>query len=74
MYTFSCSFYLNLELLVMQAGCVVKTGCLVHYVVKNSYETDQNGEIGGKRRWLVYLNDTDYIKADFVILSGINQW
>ncbi|MBA0607969.1 hypothetical protein Godav_020225 [Gossypium davidsonii] len=52
------------------AGCVVKTGCQVHYVVKKSYETDQNGEIGGKRRWLVYLNDMDYIKADFVILSA----
>ncbi|XWS66640.1 hypothetical protein CRYUN_Cryun05aG0217700 [Craigia yunnanensis] len=54
----------------MQAGCIVKTECQVQYVIKNPYETGQEGEIGGKRRWLVYLNEIDYIKADFVILSA----
>ena len=57
----------------MQAGCIVKTECQVQYVVKNPYETGQEGEIGGKRRWLIYLNEIDYIKADFVILSGMKQ-
>ncbi|XWS43392.1 hypothetical protein CRYUN_Cryun16bG0099400 [Craigia yunnanensis] len=54
----------------MQAGCIVKTECQVQYVVKNPYETGHKGEVGGKRRWLVYLNEIDYIKADFVILSA----
>ncbi|XWS59460.1 hypothetical protein CRYUN_Cryun08bG0123800 [Craigia yunnanensis] len=54
----------------MQAGCIVKTECQVQYVVKNPYETGHEGEVGGKRRWLVYLNEIDYIKADFVILSA----
>ena len=57
----------------MQAGCIVKTECQVQYVVKNLYETGHEGEVGGKRRWLVYLNEIDYIKADFVILSGMKQ-
>lgn len=51
----------------IQAGCIVKTECQVQYVVKNQYET---GQPGGERRWLVYLNEIDYIKADFVILSA----
>ncbi|KAG8504060.1 hypothetical protein CXB51_002373 [Gossypium anomalum] len=48
----------------------IQAWCQAHYVVKKSYETDQNGEIGGKRRRLVYLNDMDYIKDDFVIFSA----
>ena len=70
---YSQAFQIKLELLAMQAGCIVKTECQVQYVVKNPYETGHKGEVGGKRRWLVYLNEIDYIKADFVILSGMKQ-
>ncbi|XVE61454.1 hypothetical protein DITRI_Ditri06bG0041500 [Diplodiscus trichospermus] len=66
----SDAFQIKLVLLVMQAGCIVKTESQVQYVVKNPYETDHKGEVGGKRRWHVYLNEIDYIKADFVILSA----
>ncbi|XVE61452.1 hypothetical protein DITRI_Ditri06bG0041300 [Diplodiscus trichospermus] len=54
----------------IQAGCIVKTESQVQYVVKNPYETDHKGEVGGKGRWHVYLNEIDHIKADFVILSA----
>ncbi|OMO82332.1 hypothetical protein CCACVL1_11980 [Corchorus capsularis] len=54
----------------IQAGCIVKTECEVQCVVKNPFQTCQEGEIGGERRWIVYLNEIDYIKADFVILSA----
>ncbi|GMI65940.1 hypothetical protein HRI_000263300 [Hibiscus trionum] len=52
-----------------QAGCTIKTECEVQYVIKNPFEAGQDGKIGG-RRWFVYLNEIDYIKADFVILSA----
>jgi hypothetical protein len=55
----------------MQAGCHVITECEVQNVVKNSYEICQEeGIIGRKRRWHVYLNEIDCITADFVVLSG----
>ena len=57
----------------MQAGCHVKTECEVQYVVKNSYEICQEGIIGRKRRWHVFLNEIDCITADFVVLSGAKQ-
>lgn len=70
MHRYSHAYLIKLEHVVMQAGCIVKTECQVQYVVKNQYET---GQPGGERRWLVYLNEIDYIKADFVILSGMKQ-
>ena len=57
----------------MQAGCIVKTQCEVKCVVKNPYVSLQDVKTSGKsRRWFVYLNEVDYITADFVILSGRN--
>lgn len=58
----------------MQAGCIVKTHCEVKCVVKNPYVSLQDVKTSGKsRRWFVYLNEVDYITADFVILSGRNM-
>ena len=60
----------------MQAGCSVKTGCQVLFVVKN---TDDIGKEEGtickktRRRWLVFFNETDYVPSDFVILSGTEE-
>ena len=59
-------------LLVKQAGCIVKTECQAQYVVRNTHESfKQKGKNDG--RWLVYLNEIDYITCDFVILSGMKQ-
>ncbi|KAI3749921.1 hypothetical protein L2E82_20542 [Cichorium intybus] len=52
----------------VEAGCSIKTDCEVKYVVKNPNYTNIHGKPA--RRWLVYLNDTDYLQSDFVILSG----
>ncbi|KAJ0088491.1 hypothetical protein Patl1_32629 [Pistacia atlantica] len=61
----------NQNFFVMQAGCIVKTGCQVQYVFKNSHESYLEGKTSRKRRrWLVYLNEIDYVAADFVILSA----
>ncbi|XP_031254883.1 cholesterol oxidase-like [Pistacia vera] len=61
----------NYILSAIQAGCIVKTGCQVQYVVQNSHENHQEGKNSRKRRrWLVYLNEIDYVAADFVILSA----
>ena len=58
----------------MQAGCTVRTGCQVKYVVENTHEILQQDQISGKRRrWRVYLNEIDYITSDFVILSGMKK-
>ncbi|XP_070665018.1 uncharacterized protein [Malus domestica] len=56
----------------IQACCIVKTECQVQYVVRNVHENFQyKGESGRKnRRWLIYLNEIDYITSDFVILSA----
>lgn len=55
----------------MQAGCIVKTECQVKCVVKNPYVNLQATKTSRKsRRWFVFLNEVDYITADFVILSG----
>lgn len=52
---------------------MVKTQCEVKCVVKNPYVSSQDVKTSGKsRRWFVYLNEVDYITADFVILSGRN--
>lgn len=55
----------------MQAGCSIKTDCEVKYVVKNPNDTNTHRKRA--RRWLVYLNETDYLQSDFVILSGNKQ-
>ena len=57
----------------MQAGCTVKTGCQVLFVVKNLDDIGKEGKISRKtrRRWLVFFNETDYVLSDFVILSGM---
>ncbi|XP_059645979.1 uncharacterized protein LOC132289661 [Cornus florida] len=57
----------------IQAGCTIKTECQVHYVVKNTndlHKDDERISRKRKRRWLVFLNETDYITSDFVILSA----
>lgn len=59
----------NYVLSAVQAGCVIKVECQVKYVVKTPNDVLQEGKIKEKGRWRVYLNDIDYILADFVILS-----
>ena len=58
---------------MLQAGCDIRTECQVQYVVKNPYDTCQEGKNSKKRRWRVYLNEIDYITSDFVVLSGTKQ-
>ncbi|XP_065857543.1 uncharacterized protein [Euphorbia lathyris] len=61
----------NYLLSAIQAGCTVRTECQAQYVVENTLETFQQARINGKqKRWRVYLNETDYITSDFVILSA----
>ncbi|KAK3226904.1 hypothetical protein Dsin_006766 [Dipteronia sinensis] len=60
----------NYILSAIQAGCIVKTECQVQFVVKNPYDSFQEGKTSRKRRWLVYLNEIDYITSDFVVLSA----
>ncbi|KAK4833807.1 hypothetical protein QYF36_011708 [Acer negundo] len=60
----------NYILSAIQAGCIVKTECQVQFVVKNPYDSFQEGKTNRKRRWLVYLNEIDYITSDFVVLSA----
>ncbi|KAI3678468.1 hypothetical protein L6452_37762 [Arctium lappa] len=52
----------------VKAGCTIKTDCQVQYVVKNPNNTNIQGKRA--RRWLVFLNETDYLTSDFVILSA----
>ncbi|KAI3749923.1 hypothetical protein L2E82_20544 [Cichorium intybus] len=52
----------------VEAGCSIKTDCEVKYVVKNPNDTNIHGKRA--RRWLVFLNDTEYLQSDFVILSA----
>ncbi|KAK0584231.1 hypothetical protein LWI29_009700 [Acer saccharum] len=60
----------NYILSAIQAGCIVKTKCQVQFVVKNPYDSFQEGITNRKRKWLVYLNEIDYITSDFVVLSA----
>ncbi|KAL5740012.1 hypothetical protein ACOSQ2_029192 [Xanthoceras sorbifolium] len=60
----------NYILSAIQAGCIVKTECQVQFVVKNPYYSFQESKTSRKRRWLVYLNEIDYITSDFVVLSA----
>ncbi|KAK6147228.1 hypothetical protein DH2020_018140 [Rehmannia glutinosa] len=57
----------------IQAGCTIKTECEVQYMVRN--KDDSSKEEGrfktrSQRRWLVFLNEFDYIECDIVILSA----
>ncbi|CAK9174906.1 unnamed protein product [Ilex paraguariensis] len=57
----------------LQAGCTIKTECQVQYGVRNPDDTCKEKEkICRKRRhlWLVFLNETDYVTSDFVVLSA----
>lgn len=57
-----------------QAGCVIKTECEVQCVVRNPYDTCEIEEAINRRngrRWLVFLNEFDYILSDSVVLSGM---
>lgn len=66
--------FLMMKLFLAQAGCTVITECEVRYIVK---EVDDDHEehygVGRKhrRRWRVYLDNLEYICADFVVLSGM---
>ncbi|KAL7096577.1 hypothetical protein ACP275_10G087000 [Erythranthe tilingii] len=53
----------------IQAGCIIKTECEVQYVVRNNEEKDFKGR-RSTRRWLVFLDEFDYITCDMVILSA----
>ncbi|KAK8971454.1 Long-chain-alcohol oxidase FAO1 [Platanthera guangdongensis] len=53
-----------------KAGCVVKTERKVQYIVKNSCEVHELNGKNHQRRWRLYLDDLDYISADFVVLSA----
>jgi len=59
----------------MRTGCHVLTERQVQYVVTNPFEICQEKSIIGRkrRRWHVYLNEIDFITADFVVLSGTKQ-
>lgn len=73
----TCSYFFSFSsfpLFFSQAGCTVKTGRQVLFVVKNIDDIgDEEGKISRKtrRRWLVFFNETDYVSSDFVILSGM---
>ncbi|KAL5721197.1 hypothetical protein ACHQM5_013788 [Ranunculus cassubicifolius] len=57
----------------MKAGCTIKTGCQVQYVVRNLDECFADIDKSHKRlrrRWRVYLSATDYTLCDFVIISA----
>ncbi|XP_022132814.1 uncharacterized protein LOC111005575 isoform X2 [Momordica charantia] len=57
----------NYLLTAVQAGCEVHTASQVQYVVKNCI--DQEGRTS-RKRWSVYLNETDFLTCDFVIISA----
>ncbi|XAR64719.1 Cholesterol oxidase [Bertholletia excelsa] len=55
----------------VQAGCTVKTECQVKYVVENpDYTKQERTTRKRRRRWLVFLNEIDFLESDFVILSA----
>ncbi|KAL4558327.1 hypothetical protein LXL04_036525 [Taraxacum kok-saghyz] len=58
----------NYLLSAVEAGCIIKTDCQVRYVMKNTNDTNIHGKRA--RRWLVYLNETEYLQSDFVIVSA----
>ncbi|KAL3536084.1 hypothetical protein ACH5RR_004545 [Cinchona calisaya] len=57
----------------IQAGCIIRTECAVQCVVRNLDDTCEVEEAKSSkkmRRWLVFLNEFDYVKSDFVVLSA----
>ncbi|CAI9097688.1 OLC1v1034158C1 [Oldenlandia corymbosa var. corymbosa] len=57
----------------IQAGCDMRTECEVQYIVRNpddTCEAEEELSRRKKRRWLVFLNEFDYIQSDFVVLSA----
>ncbi|KAL7137340.1 hypothetical protein ABFS83_10G084400 [Erythranthe nasuta] len=57
----------------IQAGCTIKTECEVQYVISNKENTcneDGRSKRRSERRWLVFLNEFEYIASDIVILSA----
>lgn len=57
----------------LQAGCTIKTESEVQFIVRNQDDICRQHmtDTTRKRRWLVFLDDYNYITSDFVILSGI---
>ncbi|KAL3532117.1 hypothetical protein ACH5RR_005638 [Cinchona calisaya] len=56
----------------LEAGCIIRTECEVQYVVRNLDDTcGVEDTISRKKRlrWLVFLNEFDYVSSDFVVLS-----
>lgn len=51
----------------------MKTKCQVRYVVESPDDICKEEKISkkGRRRWLVFFDETDYITCDFVVLSGM---
>ncbi|KAL1549281.1 hypothetical protein AAHA92_17408 [Salvia divinorum] len=57
----------------IEAGCTIKTESEVQYVVRNDdyiYREEDGFKARSKRRWLVFLNEFDYVASDIVILSA----
>ncbi|XP_042050013.1 uncharacterized protein LOC121795536 isoform X3 [Salvia splendens] len=57
----------------IKAGCTIKTESEVQYVVRNDdyiYSEKGGFKARSKRRWLVFLNEFDYVASDIVILSA----
>ncbi|WOG89520.1 hypothetical protein DCAR_0208758 [Daucus carota subsp. sativus] len=55
----------------IQEGCTIRTDCEVQYVVKNLDKTSKEKHSSTKRRrWLVFFNEIDHVKCDFVVLSA----
>ncbi|KAI3997290.1 hypothetical protein MKX01_009134 [Papaver californicum] len=60
----------NYLALAVQAGCIINTECEVKFLVKNCEESSNGISRKQKRRWRVYINDIDYVTADFIITSA----
>ncbi|KAL8517752.1 hypothetical protein ACS0TY_015827 [Phlomoides rotata] len=57
----------------IQAGCTIKTKCEVQYVVRTDNDfCKEEGGIKGRspRRWLVFINEFDYVASDIVVVSA----
>ncbi|KAH6826457.1 hypothetical protein C2S53_014311 [Perilla frutescens var. hirtella] len=56
----------------VQAGCTIRTECEVHYVVRNEDDNCKEGRMkrSSQRRWLVFINEFDYIATDIVVVSA----
>ncbi|XP_031103102.1 uncharacterized protein LOC116006754 [Ipomoea triloba] len=56
----------------VQAGCTIKTESEVQFIVRNQDDICRQHmtDTTRKRRWLVFLDDYNYITSDFIILSA----